>query len=92
MGEEIAMAKNLSIIQWLINKYEQEFSNMNIDPKLLILLSVYKENWQNISEFRPDLSFEVLNTIAKYLNRKKINNKNVEYWLTNKYVKIFLHD
>ncbi|XTB52241.1 SIR2 family protein [Fusobacterium nucleatum] len=92
MGEEVAMAKNLSIIQWLINKYEQEFSNMNIDPKLLILLSVYKENWQNISEFRPDLSFEVLNTIAKYLNRKKINNKNVEYWLTNKYVKIFLHD
>ncbi len=92
MGEEIAMAKNLSIIQWLINKYEQEFSNMNIDPKLLILLSVYKENWQNISEFRPDLSFEVLNTIAKYLNRKKINDKNIEYWLTNKYVKIFLHD
>ncbi|WP_298828891.1 hypothetical protein [uncultured Capnocytophaga sp.] len=65
---------------------------MNIDPKLLILLSVYKENWQNISEFRPDLSFEVLNTIAKYLNRKKINDKNIEYWLTNKYVKIFLHD
>ena len=76
----------------MANKYEQEFSNMNIDPKLLILLSVYKENWQDISEFRPDLSFEVLNTIAKYLNRKKINDKNIEYWLTNKYVKIFLHD
>lgn len=90
IGEEIAMAKNLSVVKWLIKNYEQDFKIMGIESKLLILLSVYKERWQNMEEFRPDLSFGALHTIASYLKNSGSDNEDIKYWLTNEFVQIFL--
>lgn len=66
IGEQIVLSKNLSVIEWLIRNYEQDFKEMQIDSKLLVLLSVYKNRWQDMDEFRPDHSFEDLYYIANY--------------------------
>lgn len=71
IGEQIVLSKNLSVIEWLIRNYEQDFKEMQIDSKLLVLLSVYKNRWQDMDEFRPDHSFEDLYYIANYLKKRR---------------------
>lgn len=90
IGEQIVLSKNLSVIEWLIRKYKQDFKEMQIDSKLLVLLSVYKNRWQDMDEFRPDHSFEDLNYIANYLKEEGHDNDSIQYWLTDSFVRIFL--
>lgn len=90
IGEQIVLAKNLSVIEWLIRNYEQDFKEMQINSKLLILLSVYKNRWQEMEEFRPDYSFEDLYYIATYLKKEGYDNDSIQYWLTDSFVGIFL--
>lgn len=90
IGEQIVLAKNLSVIEWLIRNYEQDFKEMQTDSKLLILLSVYKNRWQEMEEFRPDYSFEALYYIANYLKKEGYDNDSIQYWLTDSFVQIFL--
>lgn len=90
IGEQIVLSKNLSVIKWLIRNYEQDFKEMQIDSKLLVLLSVYKNRWQDMDEFRPDHSFEDLNYIANYLKEEGHDNDSIQYWLTDSFVRIFL--
>ena len=90
IGEQIALSKNLSVIEWVIRYYEQDFKEMQIDSKLLVLLSVYKNRWQEMDEFRPDHSFEDLYYIAKYLEKEGHDNDSIQYWLTDSFVSIFL--
>ena len=90
IGEQIVLSKNLSVIEWLIRNYEQDFKEMQIDSKLLVLLSVYKNRWQDMDEFRPDHSFEDLYYIANYLNKEGHDNDSIQYWLTDSFVRIFL--
>ena len=90
IGEQIALSKNLSVIEWLIRNYEQDFKEMQIDSKLLVLLSVYKNRWQDMDEFRPDHSFEDLYYIANYLKKEGHDNDSIQYWLTDSFVRIFL--
>lgn len=90
IGEQIVLSKNLSVIEWLIRNYEQDFKEMRIDSKLIVLLSVYKNRWQEMDEFRPDHSFEDLYYIAKYLEKEGYDNDSIQYWLTDSFVSIFL--
>lgn len=90
IGEQLALSKTLSVIAWLIECYEEDFNKMQIDSKLLILLSVYKNRWQKMDEFRPDYSFEDLHYIADYLKKKGYDNESIQYWLTDSFVRIFL--
>ena len=90
IGEQIVLSKNLSVIEWLIRNYEQDFKEMQIDSKLIVLLSVYKNRWQEMDEFRPDHSFEDLYYIAKYLKKEGHDNDSIQYWLTDSFVRIFL--
>ena len=90
IGEQIVLSKNLSVIEWLIRNYEQDFKEMQIDSKLIVLLSVYKNRWQEMDEFRPDHSFENLYYIANYLKKEGHNNDSIQYWLTDSFVRIFL--
>ena len=90
IGAQLSLSKNLSIIKWLIRNYEQEFKKMEIESKLLILLSVYKKRWQEMDEFRPDHSFEDLYYIANYLKKEGRDNDSIQYWLTDSFVRIFL--
>ncbi|MBF1414269.1 MAG: SIR2 family protein [Prevotella histicola] len=90
IGEQIVLSKNLSVIEWLIRYYEQDFKEMQIDSKLLVLLSVYKNRWQDMDEFRPDYSFEDLYNIASYLKKEGHDNDSIQYWLTDSFVQIFL--
>ena len=90
IGEQIVLSKNLSVIEWLIRNYEQDFKEMQIDSKLLVLLSVYKNRWQEMDEFRPDHSFEDLYYIANYLKKEGHDNDSIQYWLTDSFVSIFL--
>ena len=90
IGEQIVLSKNLSVIEWLIRNYEQDFKEMQIDSKLLVLLSVYKNRWQDMDEFRPDHSFEDLHYIANYLKKEGHDNDSIQYWLTDSFVRIFL--
>ena len=90
IGEQIVLSKNLSVIEWLIRNYEQDFKEMQIDSKLIVLLSVYKNRWQDMDEFRPDHSFEDLYYIANYLKKEGHDNDSIQYWLTDSFVHIFL--
>ena len=90
IGEQIVLSKNLYVIEWLIRNYEQDFKEMQIDSKLLVLLSVYKNRWQEMDEFRPDHSFEDLYYIANYLKKEGHDNDSIQYWLTDSFVRIFL--
>ena len=90
IGEQIVLSKNLSVIEWVIRYYEQDFKEMQIDSKLLVLLSVYKNRWQDMDEFRPDYSFEDLYYIANYLKKEGHDNDSIQYWLTDSFVRIFL--
>lgn len=90
MGEKKAMAKTLSVIAWIIDLNKTELIEMKITPKLNILLTVYKEHWQEMDEFRPDLSFEDLNNIALYLQEQGYKGEIIEYWIQDPFVKIFL--
>ena len=90
IGEQIVLSKNLSVIEWLIRNYKQDFKEMQIDSKLLVLLSVYKNRWQDMDEFRPDYSFEDLYYIANYLKKEGHDNDSIQYWLTDSFVRIFL--
>ncbi len=90
IGEQIVLSKNLSVIEWLIRNYELDFKKMQIDSKLLVLLSVYKNRWQDMDEFRPDHSFENLHYIANYLKKEGYDNDSIQYWLTDSFVRIFL--
>ena len=90
IGEQIVLSKNLSVIEWLIRNYEQDFKEMQIDSKLIVLLSIYKNRWQEMDEFRPDHSFEDLYYIAKYLEKEGHYNDSIQYWLTDRFVHIFL--
>ena len=90
IGEQIVLSKNLSVIEWLIRNYKQDFKEMQIDSKLLVLLSVYKNRWQDMDEFRPDYSFEDLYYIANYLKKEGHDNDSIQYWLTDSFVSIFL--
>lgn len=90
IGEQMVLSKNLSVIEWLIRNYEQDFKEMQIDSKLLVLLSVYKNRWQDMDEFRPDHSFEDLYYIANYLKKEGHDNDSIQYWLTDSFVRIFL--
>lgn len=90
IGEQIVLSKNLSVIEWLIRNYEQDFKEIQIDSKLLVLLSVYKNRWQDMDEFRPDHSFEDLYYIANYLKKEGHDNDSIQYWLTDSFVRIFL--
>lgn len=90
IGAQIVLSKNLSVIKWLIKNYEKDFKEMQIESKLLILLSVYKNRWQEMDEFRPDHSFEDLYYIANYLKKEGHDNDSIQYWLTDSFVSIFL--
>ena len=90
IGEQIVLSKNLSVIKWLIENYEQHFKEMQIESKLLVLLSVYKDRWKEMDEFRPDHSFGDLYYIANYLKEIGYDNDSIQYWLTDSFVRIFL--
>ena len=90
IGEQIVLSKNLSVIKWLIENYEQHFKEMQIESKLLILLSVYKDRWKEMDEFRPDHSFGDLYCIANYLQKEGYDSDSIQYWLTDSFVRIFL--
>lgn len=90
MGEKKAIAKTLSVIAWIIDLHKTELIEMKITPKLNILLTVYKEHWQEMDEFRPDLSFEDLNNIALFLQEQGYEGEIIEYWIQDPFVKIFL--
>lgn len=90
IGEQIVLSKNLSVIKWLIENYEQHFKEMQIESKLLVLLSVYKDRWQEMDEFRPDHSFGDLYCIANYLQKEGYDSDSIQYWLTDSFVHIFL--
>ncbi len=90
IGEQIVLSKNLSVIEWLIRNYELDFKEMQIDSKLLVLLSVYKNRWQDMDEFRPDHSFGNLHYIANYLKKEGHDNDSIQYWLTDSFVHVFL--
>ena len=63
---------------------------MQIESKLLVLLSVYKDRWQEMDEFRPDHSFGDLYCIANYLQKEGYDSDSIQYWLTDSFVHIFL--
>ena len=90
IGKQIVLSKNLSVIEWLIKNYKQDFKEMQINSKLLVLLSVYKNRWQDMDEFRPDHSFGDLYYIANYLQKEGYDNDSIQYWLTDSFVRIFL--
>lgn len=91
IGEGTTINRVLEIISHVVDNHPKEIIELKLDDKLHMLLSIYKNRWAALPEFKPVWSFNYLRTIASFL--KDNNHKDsddVSYWLNDSYVQLFI--
>lgn len=91
VGEGLAINKMLDAIRWCINNNPKEIVSLGFSPKLYTLLSIYKDRWQQLREFKPVWSFNYLYEIAEFLKGQNyVEDEVIKYWLTDPFVQRFI--
>ena len=91
VGEGFAINKMLDAIRWCINNNPKEIVSLGFSPKLYTLLSIYKDRWQQLREFKPVWSFNYLYEIAEFLKGQNyVEDEAIKYWLTDPFVQRFI--
>lgn len=91
IGEGTTINRTLEMIRCVVNDHPKDIIELKLDDKLYMLLSIYKDRWSTLPEFKPVWSFNYLRTIASFL--KDNNHKDsevVSYWLNDSYVQLFI--
>ena len=91
IGEGTTINRTLEVIRCVVNDHPKDIIELKLDDKLHVLLSIYKDRWSTLPEFKPVWSFNYLRTIASFL--KDNNHKDsevVSYWLNDSYVQLFI--
>lgn len=91
MGVGTTINRSLEIICRIVGNHPKEIIELKLDDKLHVLLSIFKDRWSTLPEFKPVWSFNYLRTIASFL--KDNNHKDsevVSYWLNDSYVQLFI--
>jgi hypothetical protein len=91
IGEGTTINRALEIIRRIVDNHPKEIIELKLDDKLHVLLSVYKDRWSTLPEFKPVWSFNYLRTIASFLKDNGYKDSDVvSYWLNDPYVQIFI--
>ena len=91
IGEGTTINRALELIRCVVNAHPNEIIEMNLCDKLHVLLSIYKDRWPKLQEFKPVWSFNYLYTIAKFLKNNGFEESEiVNYWLTDSFVQTFI--
>lgn len=90
IGEGTTINRALEIIRRIVDNHPNEINELKLDDKLHMLLSVYKDRWSTLQEFKPVWSFNYLRTIASFLKDNGYKDSDVvSYWLNDLYVQLF---
>lgn len=91
IGEGTTINRALEIIRRIVDNHPKEIIELKLDDKLHVLLSVYKDRWSTLPEFKPVWSFNYLRTIASFLKDNGYKDSDVvSYWLNDPYVQLFI--
>ena len=91
IGEGTTINRMLELIRCVVNEHPNEIIDLNLSGKLHVLLSIYKDRWSTLQEFKPVWSFNYLHSIASFLRDNGYNSSDVvSYWLNDSYVKLFI--
>lgn len=91
MGEGLTINKMLDGVRLVVRNKPDEIVSLGFCPKLYTLLSIYKDRWLKLREFKPVWSFNYLYEIADFLNRKGYDKDEViTYWLADPFVHRFI--
>jgi len=81
----------LDLIRCVVNEHPNEIIDSKLSGKLHVLLSIYKDRWSTLQEFKPVWSFNYLRTIASFLQDNGYKDSDVvSYWLNDPYVQLFI--
>ena len=91
IGEGTTINRMLELIRCVVNEHTNEIIDLNLSGKLHVLLSIYKDRWSTLQEFKPAWSFNYLRTIANFLKDNGYKDSDVvSYWLNDSYVRLFI--
>jgi hypothetical protein len=91
IGEGTAINRTLEMIRCVVNDHPKEIVELQLCSKLHTLLSIYKDRWTQLQEFKPVWSFNYLYKIAEFLKEKdRDDSEAVNYWLSDSFVQRFI--
>ena len=91
IGEGTTINRALEIIGRVVDAHSNDIIELGLCDKLHVLLSIYKDRWPKLQEFKPVWSFNYLYTIAKFLQNNGFSESMVvNYWLTDTFVQRFI--
>ncbi|MBR3427703.1 MAG: SIR2 family protein [Bacteroidales bacterium] len=93
IGEGTTINRTLELIRCVVNDYPKEIVELQLCSKLHTLLSIYKDRWTQLREFKPVWSFNYLYKIAEFLKEKdRDDSETVNYWLSDSFVQRFIRN
>ena len=93
IGEGTTINRVLEIISHVVDNHPKEIIELKLDDKLHMLLSIYKNRWAALPEFKPVWSFNYLYKIAEFLKEKdRDDSETVNYWLSDSFVQRFIRN
>lgn len=91
IGEGLTINKMLDGVRLVVRNKTDEIVSLGFCPKLYTLLSIYKDRWLKLREFKPVWSFNYLYEIADFLRENGYDkDKVITYWLTDPFVQRFV--
>ena len=91
IGEGTTINRALEIIRRIVDNHPKDIIELKLDNKLHVLLSIYKDSWPTLREFKPVWSFNYLQSIASFLRDNGYKDSDVvSYWLDDSFVQLFI--
>lgn len=91
VGEGTTVNRMLELIRCVVNEHPNEIIELNLSGKIHVLLSIYKDRWSTLPEFKPVWSFNYLHSIACFLQDNGYKDSDaVSYWLNDSFVQLFI--
>ena len=91
IGEGTTINRALEIIHRIVDNHPKDIIELKLDVKLHVLLSIYKDSWPTLREFKPVWSFNYLQSIASFLRDNGYKDSDVvSYWLNDSFVQLFI--
>lgn len=91
IGEGTTINRALEIICRIVDNHPKEIVELQLSSKLHTLLSIYKDRWTQLREFKPVWSFNYLYKIAEFIKENSQDDSEaVNYWLSDSFVQRFI--
>lgn len=91
IGDGLIINSVLQKISFIVKEFPEQIISTNLCSKLHTIISLYKEHWSKLEEFKPMWSFNHLYIIAEFLKRNEYKDSDaVSYWLNEPFVQTFI--